>query len=182
MKGKSKSNKRIDASRLITVFSVAMVLLVLGMTIVIGLGARKASQMIRSNIGFVAVVNPAYGQASVDSVRQILENAPFTDRLTVRDADEVLARWEEMMGPEELLDVNPFLPEFEVAVKEPWSRPDSLDRICEGLKSISCIDHVQHHSDIAGSINHSISSVMLLLILTGFALMVISFIISSKTA
>ncbi len=181
MKGKNRHRSHIDGSRLITIISVAMVLLVMGITVVIGIGVRQAGRIVRSNVGFVAVVNPAYGSQSLDSVKAILDKAPFAENVTMRSADEVLKRWEQMMGPEEMLDVNPFLPEYEVTVKTAWAKPDSLEKIASRLRQISCVDQVQLQTDIVSEINHSVSSVFLLLLLVGIALLVISIALIANT-
>lgn len=181
MKGNTTHRRHFDGSRLITIISVAMVLLVMGITVIIGIGTRTAGKLVRSNVGFVAVVNPDFGKASVDSISNILKKAPYVEQVTQRSAEDVLNRWEEMMGPEELIDINPFLPEFDVTVKTEWAKPDSLEKIAATLKKIRCIDHLQLQTDIAAEINHSISSVFLLLLLVGIALLAISIVLISNT-
>lgn len=158
-----------------------MVLLVLGLTMVMGIGTHQAGRLVRSNVGFVAVVDPTFGRASLDSVSNILGEAPYAENVAFRSADEVLARWEQMMGPEEMLDINPFLPEYEVMVKAQWAKPDSLEKIADALKRISCIDQVQLQTDIVAEINHSVSSVFLLLLTIGVALLVISIVLIANT-
>lgn len=174
MKEKTKRRHRIDGSRLVTIISVAMVLIVFGITLALGFGVHRAARLIRSDIGLVVVVDPAYGQPAVDSVARTLAAAPYTEKVTARSADEVLARWEEMMGPEEMLDINPFLPEYEVAVKPAWAKPDSIDAIEKELRRFRCVDHIQSHSDITAGIDHSVNSVMLLLSIIGLVLLAIS--------
>lgn len=178
---KRKGSRSIDGSRLITIVSVALVLLVLGITLMLGLGVHGASRMVRSNMGFVAVIDPSAGQASVDSVTAILKSAPYVDKVTTHTADDVLARWEEIMGPDEMLDVNPFLPEYEVKVKPQWAHPDSLAEITSRISEVSCIDHVQTHAEVAAGVNHSVSTVMLVLLFVGFTLLVVSIVLIANT-
>lgn len=176
-----KSSSPFDWSRLITIVSVALVLLVLGITMVLGLGVHGAASMVRSNMGFVVVIDPAAGQLSVDSVTSMLRSAPYVDKVSTHTAEDVLARWEEMMGPEELLDVNPFLPEYEVKVKPGWAHPDSLAKITEDMSAIGCVDHIQTHAEVAAGVNHSVSSVMLVLLIVGVTLLVISIVLIANT-
>lgn len=181
MKGSSRHRRHFDGSRLITIISVAMVLLVMGITVILGIGTHQAGRLVRSNVGFVAVVNPSFGQKSLDSVRTALNNAPYVSEITTRTADEVLKRWEELMGPEELIDINPFLPEYDVTVRPEWAKPDSLRKIAAELDRICCVDHIQLQADIAAEINHSVSSVFLLLMMVGIALLIISVVLISNT-
>ncbi|MCM1347773.1 MAG: permease-like cell division protein FtsX [Firmicutes bacterium] len=181
MKTKATHNKAFDGTRLITIVSVAMVLLIIGITIMLGLGARRAASLMRSEIGFVAVVNPAGGQTSVDSLNRFLATAPFVQKVTARTAARVLERWEQMMGPEEMLDVNPFLPEMEVQVKPAWARPDSLEAIVAEVEKMGCVDTVQTHTDVAAGLSHSLSTLMLVLTLVGATLLVISIVLIANT-
>lgn len=181
MNKKPKHRRRIDGSNIISIISVAMMLLVTGLTIMIGLSTRRAASLMRSNVGFVAVIEPTNGQASVDSMLQVLSKAPYSSSAVTRSADEVLNRWEEMMGPEELLDINPFLPEIEVTVHPAWARPDSLDKIAAQLESSPCINHVQTQADIAAGINHTVSSTILLLAIVGLILLAISVVLIANT-
>lgn len=174
MDRKRKNRNMSGGSRIITIVSVAMVLLVLGLTMELGIGARNAARLIRSEMGFVAVVDPSAGQASVDSLTEYLREAPYVSRVETHTADEVLARWEELMGPEDLLDINPFLPEYEVTLKPAWARHDSIENIVSVVERFGCVDHLQTHSEVAAGVSHSVSSVMLVLAIAGLTLLLIS--------
>ncbi len=181
MNYKTKFRRIIDSSRAITVASVAMVLLILGITLILGLATRRAASVLRSDIGFIAVVDPAFGQPALDSLNAYLGKAPFVETATKRTADEVLARWEATMGTEELLDINPFLPEYEVIVNQQWARADSLESIAAKIRSFTCVDHVQVNTDIAAGINRTISSALLILSIIGLTLVIVSVVLMTNT-
>lgn len=181
MKKNRKQRTHIDGSRLITIVSVALVLLVVGVTMMLGFGTDRAARLIRSNLGVVAVIDPLAGQASVDSLKSVLASAPYTQSVEERSADQVLERWEAMMGPEEMLDVNPFMPEIELTVHNAWAGPDSLGAIAARIEKWRCVDHVETHSEIAAGLNHSLSSVILILSLVGLTLLVVSVVLIANT-
>ncbi|MDE6099944.1 MAG: permease-like cell division protein FtsX [Paramuribaculum sp.] len=181
MKQKSKFRRMIDSSRTITVASVAMVLLILGITIILGLATKRAAALLRSDIGLVAVVDPACGQPAVDSLTTFLASAPFIEKTVARTADEVLERWEDTMGSEELLDVNPFLPEYEITVRKQWTRPDSLEQIARDISRFRCVDHIQVNTDLAAGINRTVSSALLILSIIGMTLLIVSIVLMTNT-
>lgn len=178
-----KPNRRIsvDRSRLIAILSVAMVLMILGITMLIGLAVRNASADIRSGVTLVVVVNPEQSPASADSLRKSLASAPYAESVTLRSADEVLRSWEQMMGREEILDINPFLPEYEIKIRSRWARSDSLEAISEKLSSLQCVDHVQAPTEVVAGVNHTMSATLLVLCITGLILLIISVVLITNT-
>lgn len=159
-----------DGSRSGSISAAALTLLILGITLLAACGIHRAAVSVRSEIGFVAVVDPSFGPKAIDSLKQTLVKAPYIATIQGRTADEVLHRWEELMGPEELLDINPFLPEFEITVKAPWAKTDSLEAIALRLESLSCVDHVQTYSDTAQNVAGYIASWFLALSIGGAAI------------
>lgn len=150
-------------SRAASISASAMALFIFGIIMLCGCGIHKAAVSVRSQIGFVAVVDPSYGAASLDSLKQALSTAPYIQTITGSTASEVLQRWESLMGPEELLDINPFLPEFDITVKPDWAKADSLEAIALSLESLNCVDHVQVHAETASAIGRNTASFFLLL-------------------
>jgi cell division protein ftsX len=171
----------IDRSRLIAILSVAMVLMILGITMLIGLAVRNASADIRSGVTLVVVVNPQQAPASADSLRKTLAAAPYAEKVTLRSADEVLKSWEQMMGREEMLDINPFLPEYEIVIRGRWANADSLDAIAGKLSAIKCVDHVQAPTEVVAGVNHTMGATLLVLCITGLILLIISIVLITNT-
>lgn len=178
-----KTTRRIsvDRSRLIAILSVAMVLMILGITMLIGLAVRNASADIRSGVTLVVVVNPQESPASADSLKKILTSAPYAESLSLRSADEVLKSWEQMMGREEMLDINPFLPEYEIKIRSRWACPDSLEAISGKLSALTCVDHIQAPTEVVAGVNHTMGATLLVLCVTGLILLIISVVLITNT-
>lgn len=171
----------VDRSRLIAILSVAMVLMILGITMLIGLAVRNASADIRSGVTLVVVVNPEQSPASADSLSKSLAAAPYAETVTLRSADEVLSHWEQMMGREEMLDINPFLPEYEIRIRNRWATTDSLEAIAAKLSGIRCVDHVQAPTEVVAGVNHTMGATLLVLCVTGLILLIISVVLITNT-
>ena len=112
------------STRLTATVSVALVLLLLGVAAALGLGARSVANDIRSNIGFVIVMADDATESDIAAMKQRLTRAQFVDSYTYASPAQVLERWQQLMGDEnvsEVLDQNPFAPEIEVRVRQPWA-------------------------------------------------------------
>lgn len=165
---------------LVATICATLALLTAGICLSAGLAVRSVARQVSSQIGFVAVYNPEIDPEATTKLTALLSSRPYTDTVTVRSADRVLERWEEMVGPEEMLDINPFLPEMEVTVKAPWANADSLTAIAAQLKSLPYIDQVQTHPELASDVSHTLTAIIVIigLICLGFIAMSIVVIIS----
>lgn len=176
-----RKRSHTGGSRTITTVSVALVLLILGIALALGLGAWSGAKNLRSAMGLVVVVNTDIAPTAPDSIAEIITAHPATASLTSRSADEVLHQWEQMMGPEELLDANPFLPEIEITVRTPWANADSLEALADRWRNAPEVDHVQTHSLVASQVNRTVSSFLLMLTIAGLILLVVSCVLIANT-
>lgn len=174
--------RRVRGSQIISIISVALVLVILGIVALTAFTARRSTEEIRSNIGFVVKVDDLAPQESAESLRAALEGAPYTASVTARSADEVLEEWKQTLGPDELPDVNPFLPELIVKVKSDWANADSLQAIKARVEQMPAVyEQVEVHSDIASNVNLTIHSIIMALLIVAGTLLVISFVLINNT-
>ena len=174
--------RRVRGSQIISIISVALVLVILGIVALTAFTAHRSTEEIRSNIGFVVKVDDMSSQQSADSLRATLEAAPYTASVSCRSADEVLEEWKQTLGPDELPDVNPFLPELIVKVKPDWANADSLQAIKTRVEQLPAVyEQVEVHSDIASNVNLTIHSIIMALLIVAGTLLIISFVLINNT-
>lgn len=181
MMKKRKSRFRVRGSQIVSSISITMVLLVLGIVALTGIIAHRVADNLRSGIGMVVIVDELATDTAADSLSATLKNAPYTRQVTFASAEEVHKRWKEQLGGDELPDVNPFQPEYEVAVNAQWSSADSLDAIAARLAAMPAVYDVKVHKAIAANINRTVSTVMLVLLVVAIALLIISFVLIRNT-
>lgn len=181
MKKKRKSRFRVRGSQIVSTISVTMVLIVLGIVALTALVAHHVTDGLRSGIGMVVIVDELAPDAAADSLSKELNSAPYVRSLSYATAEEVHNRWKEQLGEDELPDVNPFQPEYEVKVKSQWSSADSLQAIAGRLSAMTAVYDVKVHKEIAASINRTVSTVVLVLLVVALALLVISFVLIRNT-
>ncbi|MDE6264172.1 MAG: permease-like cell division protein FtsX [Paramuribaculum sp.] len=186
MKSNKKHSLPILGSQFTATVSVALVLLILGVVALMGIAAKNTGDDIRSRIGFVVIMSENATDADIAALKKMWSTAPYVAAVSYASADEVLARWNETMSSEgdsitALLGVNPFFPEFEVAVKSRYADVDSLEKIVAPLRKLKGISEIKMQGDMVRSINATVSSLTLILSAVALALLLISFVLINNT-
>lgn len=163
--------------------SVALVLLLLGMVATLAMAAHHITTNIKEHMGFDIVLKEQSTLDDVNTFKQMLSEAPYVASFRYFSPEEANATWHEEMGENltELLDVNPFLPEFEVNVKAEYAEADSLDKIMLPLAELDVVDEVNGHAEVVDSVNRNLSTVMFILAIAVLTLLPISFVLINNT-
>lgn len=163
--------------------SVALVLLLLGMVASLGLAARSITTDIKEHMGFDVVLSENASLDRVNEFKQLFTDAPYVASFRYFSPEQANDTWREEMGENltELLDVNPFLPEFEVNVKAAYAEPDSLDAIVLPLSQMPDVYQINTHSEVAEQVNRNMSTLMWVLSVAALALLPISFVLINNT-
>ncbi|MBD5173321.1 MAG: FtsX-like permease family protein [Bacteroidales bacterium] len=186
MKKKKKHSLPLLGSKFTATVSVALVLFVLGILALIGIAAKNTADDIRSHLGFVVILNDNVTDADINALKAKWEAEPYVFEYTFSTAEQVLAKWNETMAAEgdsltQLLGVNPFYPEFEIAVKSEFADIDSLEKIVKPLRGLSVVDDIRMHNDMVQSINATVHSLTVILSAVALALLIISFALINNT-
>lgn len=169
--------------QLTATISVALVLLLLGMVATLALAARAITTDIKEHMGFDVVLSETATLDDVNAFKQRLSEAPYVASFRYFSPEEAHETWREEMGEDltELLEINPFLPEFEVNVKAEYAVADSLDAIMLPLAAEKGIEEVNGHTEIVDQVNRNLSTLMLVLGIAVLALLPISFVLINNT-
>lgn len=182
MKKQPHRPKSILQSQVTATISVALVLLMIGIIALAGLTARGVARSIADEVGFTVVIADSLDANGARAIGCRLQAQPSSSRVAYVSAEQVLARWNAMLGTaDSLLDANPFLPEWEVKVREPWTHPDSLRRIVADVRTWSGVSDATFYDDMAEAVDSSLSTITLILIVLTAVLALISFVLISNT-
>ena len=182
---KQKKSTRLSAlgSQLTTIISVSLVLLILGITAMAGLLARSGAQQIRSNAGFIVRVDREVTDSALNILKQQLPAAPYAATVTYSSPDQIMQEEAQYLGEDavEMLDINPYNPEFEVKVKPAYATTDSIEAIRQALVANAAIEEVITAPSTITSVNFFITRISWILIGIAVALLVISFVLINNT-
>lgn len=163
--------------------SVALVLLLLGMVASLGLAARRITTEIKEHLGFDVVLTEQATLDRVNEFKQMFADAPYVASFRYFSPEQANETWREEMGENltELLDINPFLPEFEVNVKADYAVADSLDTIVLPITQMNDVYQVNAHTEVVDRVNRNLSTLMWVLLVAAAALLPISFVLINNT-
>lgn len=176
----------VFSSQLTSTVSVALVLFILGVTALLGIAARSATTAIREQTGFVVIMSSDATEIQINRLKSLWTKAPYVSDAKYASADEVMRRWRDMMGTadlptEEDLGGNPFFPEFEVNLRADYAVSDSVEHIVDRIKKYEGVGEVKLYGDTIDTMNRSIHSVMIILVIIAGALLLISFVLINNT-
>lgn len=180
---KSRKGFSSVSVQLTATVSVALVLLLLGMVATLALAAHRITTDIKEHMGFDVVLTEQSTLDDINRFKQLFSNAPYVASFRYYSPEEANETWHQEMGENltELLDVNPFLPEFEINVKADYACADSLDRIMLPLAEMTGVEQVNGHTEIVDHVNRNLSTIMMILLLAVCALLPISFVLINNT-
>lgn len=163
--------------------SVALVLLLLGIVALLGLAARSVTNQIKEQLGFDVVLVESASLDDINDFKRRWSAEPYVASFIYHSPEEAMDTWQKEMGENlmELLEVNPFLPEFEVNLKADYACADSLDAIVLPLQKNPLVQEVNAHVDVVEKVNRNISTLMLVLLVAAAALLPISFVLINNT-
>lgn len=162
--------------------SVTLMLLVLGLVALTVVAGRNISRDIHEQAGFVAILNENVTPQQADSLVKAVAAEPYALKVGLVSADQVMERWQTMVGDNTPLpDVNPFLPEIEVAVHEPWAVVDSLEAITAGLMESAEVSDITLHTEMIDNVNTVTHAMTMALLIVGAVLLLISLALINNT-
>lgn len=173
------------STRATATVSVALVLLILGLAAMMGCAGHRVATSLRENMGFVMVLTDDATPAQIRDMKLRLLTQPWAAHVTVVTANEVLQRWQKMVGDDEdilkLSGVNPFSPEIEVRVHAAYARPDSLAHITAPLEMAPFVSEIKVHDEMVERVNDTLSQLTVVLAVIAAALLVISVVLIFNT-
>jgi len=180
---KSRKGFRSLSVQMTAVVSVTLVLLLLGTAATLGMFARNVTTDIKEQMGFDVVLEDTVTESEINSFKQLFSEAAYVSSFVYHSPEEILNNWRQEMGEDltVLLDMNPFLPEFEINVKAEYASADSLDAIMIPLSEVSGVCEVNGHTEIVEAVSHNLSKAMMVLIIIMLALLPIALVLINNT-
>lgn len=179
MTNKNPKKTSLLGSRLTSILSISLVLIVAGLCATLGLSIHRAARGVGDETSILVTVLPGTDPLRVSEIKRTLNDAPWADSYEFTEADNVLAKERDLMDEEgrqglELLEENPFGDEFIVTVAEGWRSSDSLAVVTANLEALDDIDTVVANSEMMGSTNDGLANVLIFIGSFGVILLIIS--------
>lgn len=173
------------STRATAIVSVALVLLILGIAALVGCATHSLSRTVRDNMGFVVIFNEDVTADDIARVVDMLKADGGVSSTEYSSPEEILARWQRMVGEEEdilrLTGVNPFTSELKVTVNKHYSSYDSIMALASPVMLMPQVYDVKVNNELIDNVNATLRSVSLTLVGIAVALLIVSFVLISNT-
>lgn len=172
------------ASQTTSVVSIALVLLILGVMACLVVGARNATEAVRSSLAMTVNIHAGASDYDIKTLRAALTKAPYSAETRYVSAAEVLAQESKFIGDSTLtlLDGNPYNAEIQVRLCPEYLSADSIAKITTSLtQKYPAAESVVAQSDVADSVSRNMNTLMLIPAAVALALLLISFVLINNT-
>jgi cell division transport system permease protein len=166
-----------------TAVSITLVLLLLGLTILVGFMGKRISSLVKENITVSLEISDEMKEADIAKLQKRLINSPFAKEVGFIGKEEIKRQLILDLGkdPEEILGYNPASSCFEVNLKAEYANPDSMKVIEKTLKGQNVIKNIAYDENDLEMVNANLSKVGAALLILALALMFISFTLIRNT-
>lgn len=170
-------------STVTTCISTTLVLLLLGTVVLFVSIGHNFSRQLREGLTVEVLLSDSISQADLLRTQAALRQAPYARRVDYISKERGTKEMNEALQDDgtELLGTSPIPAEFEVYLKADYACLDSIRRYEAGLKRLPGVDDVTYPRDVMQSLDRTIPSVGLVLLVVAALLTIVSFSLINNT-
>lgn len=177
------SKRKLRSSYLTSIFSISLVLLLIGIIGLLLLNAQKLSRHVKENIGFTVIlkdnireVDMIRLQKNLDAHKPIKSTQYITKEQAARELQDELG--EDFIA---FLGYNPLLPSIEVRLFAEYANPDSVAKIEKKIMTYNSVKEVAYQKSLVEIVNKNIRKISMILLGFSAILLMISLTLINNT-
>lgn len=176
-------NISIFNARMTSTVSVSLVLLILGIVALTWIAASNITRDIKENLGFDVQLTEDADPEATGKLEKLISSQPYARSVSLYTPEDAAKQWKESTGEDiiEIVGVNPFSAELDVRVRAEYASLDSLETICDKVRSYPLVEEVTMHAETVDAINRNMRTAMVVMLIIAVALMAISFVLINNT-
>ena len=170
-------------SRLTSVVSVALTLVVIGLLAQTGIVARRVTDDVRHKLTVTVQAKPGTNDININRLKRLIGSNPAVESYKFMSADMVLAQEVQFIGEEvvTLLDENPYSAEYEVHLKPSAADKDGVERFRAQMLKDADVEDVITDLTVVENVSRSFRNMALVLSVLGAVLLIISLVLITAT-
>lgn len=178
-----RAKKTAGGSYIVATMSIALVLIILGSLVYIGLNSMEITNHVRKNIGFTIILKEGSNNAEIKKFQNILKKKNFVEETYFISKEEAAAAFKKAIGEdfESVLGYNPLLPSIEIKLNPRYANNDSLNVIEKQLTKYNVVKEVAYQKSFVEMLNRNMKRIGILLSIAAIALALISFTLIRNT-
>jgi cell division transport system permease protein len=180
--GKS-GNFRLRASYVTSIFSIMLVLFMLGLLGLIVLHGRKLSDYIRENISISVILKESLTDKAVLDLRQRLQKTGYVKSSEYITKDQAARELTQELGEDfvQFLGYNPLPASLDLKLKAEYARSDSIALIEKKLMASDMVKEVVYQKPLIDQLNANINRISVILLVFSMMMMIISVLLINNT-
>jgi cell division transport system permease protein len=158
-----------------TIFSITLVLFLLGLLLILTYQANVLSGYVRENIGLQIEISDQADSDDIAALSTAINNHDFTRRLVFISKEEAGQKLSDELGEDflEFIGYNPLPNAFELFLKSEYAVPDSMTAIKETLHGYPAVSAIHYQESLLTMIHRNINRISTaILIFTGLLLLI----------
>lgn len=176
-------NASFGGSGVTTTISITLVLLLLGLTILVGIMGKRLSTLVKENISITVEIPDNVKDAEIKKIQNELNKAPYVKEIRFITKEEIKKQLIADLGkdPEEILGYNPASNCYEINLKSEYANSDSIKVVEKSLKQKKIIQEILYNQEDLDMVNENLSKLGMAMLLLAIILMLISFTLIRNT-
>ncbi|MBP5318427.1 MAG: permease-like cell division protein FtsX [Paludibacteraceae bacterium] len=183
MKKSGVSTQHLIHSQLISVISISLVLLLLGIMAVLLRFAGDLTTYVRENLTVSVVLSDEVKEADIHKLVKKLDAEPYVRTSRFIDRQTALAELTEELGqnPMDILDYNPLRASVEIKLNSVYTESDSVAVVDSLLSAMPGVEDVIYQKNLIDQVNTNVKDINLILLGFSLLLLLISYALISNT-
>lgn len=163
---KKYNRKRINSSYIITVISISLVLLLLGILGLTVFHAKRVSDYAKENIGFSIVMKESAKDVNIIKLKKVLDTKKYIKSTEFITKQEAAKNLKKDLGEDfiDFLGYNPLLPSIDVRFNAQYTNIDSISKIEKKILKNKNVKEIFYQKALVQIINNNIKKISLLVL------------------
>jgi len=175
--------RRIRGSYLLSIFSISLVLFLIGIVLFLVVESKRFSNFLKENIVFTIDLDENLSEPEILMIQKLIEAKNYVKESVYITADETAKKFSKEIGEDfmELFEANPFPPSIEVKLFSNYLNNDSLKKVEEDLSKIEGVKEIYYQKSILHLINENVRKISLIVLLISSIMFLIALTLINNT-
>lgn len=164
--GSSLARKALRSSYISTVFSISLVLFLMGTLGMLLLNAKRISDYVKENLTITVMLKAEATEADVQSMIKNLQGNTFVRNVTYVNKDSAAQNLQAELGEDFItfLGYNPLLPSLDVQLKAEYATEQNIGELQKMMVQNTLVKETYYQQSLVTSINKNIRNISLVIL------------------
>jgi cell division transport system permease protein len=175
--------RRTKLSSAVSVLTISIALILLGMFAIVTRNAAALVESIRNKVELEAFLNEPFKSSDADSLRAKILSLPGVEKVTFISKEDAAKIFKQEFGEDlhKVLDFNPLPPSFKVTLKEGFRTAERAEEIQKQIQHLKGVDDVVYRKGILQFIDRRVRTFSLVALGLGILITLSAIVLVSNT-